>query len=69
MNTAVGIAERIFVALLGAYPAAFRESFDSEMREMFSESVCRAADRGILPFLAVVLRELGDLPVNVLAEH
>jgi hypothetical protein len=62
-------AEKIFAACLGLYPSRFRAEFGGEIREVFSESLRQAERRGLLSVLAVGLREISDLPINVISEY
>lgn len=59
----------LFSALLRLYPGPFREAFGAEAAGVFAESMRQAERRGILPALAVGVRELADLPVNLAAEY
>ncbi len=56
----------LFTAL---YPRAFRDEFGEEMRDVLEQSFLDAANRGALAVCWVGLRELVDLPANLLREY
>jgi hypothetical protein len=62
-------AEKLFAAFLRLYPAGFRGEFEREMLEVFSESIRRAERGGFPAALAVCLREIVDLPINLISEY
>jgi hypothetical protein len=55
--------------LTGLYPKPFRDEFGEEMRVVLDASLAEAARHGALAAGLVVLRELADLPLNLLREH
>jgi hypothetical protein len=63
------IAEKMYGAALRLYPSRFQAEFGAEIRDVFSENLRQAERRGILPALAVSLREAADLPINLISEY
>jgi hypothetical protein len=63
------IAEKAFAVFLRLYPPGFQAEFGEEIRGVFSETVRQAGRRGILPALAVSLREAADFPLNLAAAY
>jgi hypothetical protein len=59
----------IYRALLSFYPAAFRNEFGEEMRGVFTRSVLEAAERGGWAVTAVYVRELRQMPLNLVREY
>jgi hypothetical protein len=51
------------------YPRRFREAFGVEMAAVFAAGLADAREEGWWRVTAVCLRELRDLPVNVIREH
>ena len=60
---------RFYTKLLNLYPSGFRSTFAEEMEAVFGEALAEAFKRGALAIIRVCLRELVDLPGNVLREH
>lgn len=60
---------RLFRWLICLYPRKFRADFGEELVDVFEQAIHDAARRGTYPALAVGLREIVDLPANVLLEH
>lgn len=60
---------QVYARVLRLYPAQFVSEFAEEMVEVFVLSVSDAAQRGIVPLMSVIMREVGDLPVNLLLVH
>jgi hypothetical protein len=58
-----------FERLLRLYPAEFYREFGEEMRQVFHDSLDEASRGGQLPGLAILLRELVDLPANLVREY
>lgn len=54
--------------LLGLYPRRFKDEFADEMQVVFRDSLDGAIRDGILPLVALCLKELCGLPFNVLQE-
>ena len=69
MNPAAAVIFRVYRWLLTLYPVSFRTDFADEMREVFEQTFQDAAQQGAASALAVCLRELADLPVNLILEH
>jgi MFS family permease len=64
------LSERLYGALLRAYPAAFRERFGDEMVQLFGDQLRDARRRGAAGgVVATWLRTLGDLAVTAAAER
>ena len=59
----------IYRALLSFYPATFRNEFGEEMRGVFARSVMEATERSGWAVTAVYVRELRQMPVNLVREH
>ncbi len=59
----------VYALLLRLYPHRFRAEFEEEMRAVFAASVKQAAQDGFTPLAATCLRELFDLPVNLIHEY
>ena len=55
--------------LLSFYPREFRDEFGEEMLLDFGETLKSASLNGIFPLIAVLLRELRDIPINLLQSH
>jgi hypothetical protein len=55
--------------LTGLYPKPFRDEFGEEMQAVFDASLAEAAGCGAFAAGLVVLRELIDLPLNLLREY
>ncbi len=51
------------------YPGDFYASFRMEMRDVFTMAIADAARRGIIPAISTVMKELGELPENIVVEH
>lgn len=69
MNHRVRLLSRVYAHLLHLYPPSFREEFGAEMQSVFVETLLEATGRGLVPLLAVCLREIGDLPPVLLREY
>jgi hypothetical protein len=67
MSGPEGVSERIYRALLGLYPAAFRRRFADEMVHLFGDQLRDA--RGAERLSITWLRTLGDLLVTAASEH
>jgi hypothetical protein len=60
---------RAFSWMLKLYPLRFRAEYGDEMQEVFASALAEAAGLGIATAAAVWLRELRDLPVNLMRER
>jgi len=60
---------RLFASLLHLYPSGFREEFAEEMQVVFADGISESRERGSLALGSFFLRELADLPGNLLREH
>lgn len=69
MNVVGQFAARLYVRLLGFYPAAFQAAFAEEMQEVFAQRATEAAGEGPLHIASVCLRELKDYPLNLVREY
>ncbi len=58
-----------YAQVLKLYPRGFHTSFGTEMVDVFSLAAVDAARRGNGPLARLLLRELGDLPVNIILAH
>ena len=54
---------------LRLYPGNFYTSFGMEMRDVFTLAVTDAAKSGIIPAIKTIIKELGELPENIMLEH
>src|SRR5437868_270998 len=66
----IAVSEHLYQQLLGAYPAAFRHLYGSQMTQVFLDC-CRVAyqQSGTRGVLQLWIPTLGDLVRNVIAEH
>jgi len=55
--------------LLRFYPGSFREEFSEEMLLDFRDTLDSASQNGIFSLSMVLLRELRDIPINLLQSH
>jgi len=62
-----GVSERVYRALLGLYPAAFRVRFSDEMVKLFGDQLRDA--HGAERLFVTWLRTLSDLAVTAASEH
>ena len=69
MNDTAFRLNRFYARLLRLYPRGYREDFADEMQEVFRLSVKDAAGRGHGQLLQLTLRELGALPLALLASY
>ena len=67
MAAPAGVSERIYRALLGLYPPAFRARFADEMVQLFGDQLREA--HGAKRRSITWLRTLGDLVVTAASEH
>jgi hypothetical protein len=65
----LNLASGVYRQALKLYPRAFRAQFADEMEAVFSEALRDAAGEGAAAILGMCLRELADLPVNLLLAH
>lgn len=59
---------QLYAFLLKLYPRRFTEQYGEEMAAVFSES-CQAEERSTLAVFLLGLRELRDLPINLIREY
>jgi hypothetical protein len=69
MNTLLPWLIYIYSRLVLLYPRSFRNEFGEEMRAVFRDSVDEAVKEGCLALALVSLRELINLPANLLRER
>ena len=69
MNFIPGICKRIFNLLLHLYPTKFQHEYGEELQSDFDRLLEEARSVSSWEFLSVCLRELRDLPVNLLRTH
>jgi len=69
MTSAIQISKWVYAALVHLYPYKFQIEFADEMQADFAAVVCDAAKNGTVAVVAAFLRELRDLPINLLREH
>lgn len=60
---------RIYRVLLSFYPPTFRNEFGEEMTAVFAQAMMEAAERGRWTMPAVYLREIREMPLNLVREH
>ena len=63
------LVHRIYRVLLSFYPASFRNEFEDEMQAVFAQAMMEAAERGRWSVTAVYLREIREMPLNLVREH
>ena len=54
---------------LRLYPGSFHRSFGMEMRDVFTMAVADAVKCGVVAAIGTVMKELGELPQNIVIEH
>jgi hypothetical protein len=69
MKKRLEMFEKLFAFALRAYPRAYRDEFAEEMLAVFSETIQAAAPKGFFALLKILLREVVDLPSNVIKQH
>jgi hypothetical protein len=69
MNFITGICKRIFGHMIHLYPAKFQYEYGEELQSDFDSLLEEARSISGWEFLAVCLRELRDLPINLLRTH
>ena len=69
MSKFTDVAIWVYSQWLRLYPRHFRTTFAVEMQDVFTMSMADAAQQGITPTIRILMRELGDLPVNLILEH
>jgi hypothetical protein len=69
-NRWINISRRVYARLLNLYPAAHRAEYGTDMLQVFTDQ-CRSASQAPtgLAFLALWMRTLVDLGINVVREH
>jgi hypothetical protein len=60
---------RIYCALLSFYPVTFRDEFGDEMIAVFAQALMDAAERGRWAVMVVYLREVREMPINMVREY
>ena len=63
------IATKIYGHVLKLYPATFRADFGEEMQTVFRMALEEAAQAGDGTLLAIIGREIHDLPSSIIWEH
>jgi hypothetical protein len=69
MRFITGLCKRIFGLLLHLYPTKFQYEYGEELQSDFDRQLEEARSVSGWEFLSVCLRELRDLPVNLLQTH
>lgn len=69
MKKHLELLEKLFAFALRAYPRAYREEFAEEMLAVFSETIHVAAPKGFFALLKTLIREVIDLPANVIRQY
>lgn len=70
LTNSLSVSVRIYRALLVAYPKMFREHYETQMVQVFSDSMKEAhRQAGIFGLIDVWLHTFGDLLVTAIAEH
>jgi len=69
MTAVVRVSRMLYSALIRLYPYRFRAEFANEMEMVFADLLTEAAQVGIGSVIALLLRELRDLPINLIREH
>ena len=69
MNFLTGMCRRIFGLYLHLYPAEFQDEYGEELQGDFEALLEESHSISGWEFLAVCLRELRDLPVNLIRTH
>jgi len=54
---------------LRLYPANFYTSFAMEMRDVFRLAIADASVGGLFPAIRIIVKELVELPENIMLEH
>lgn len=65
----MNILSGIYAALLHLYPREFRDEFGDEMLTVFAKAVQDAAQASLIAATWFCLRELRELPINLVGEH
>jgi hypothetical protein len=60
---------QLYKALMLLYPRRFRAEFGTEMQYIFSQMIGEAFERGPLPALDTLVRELFHIPLEALRQH
>ena len=69
MKSTVQFSRLVYAAFMQLYPYKFQVEFADEMQVVFATVVADAAKSGAAFVAVVCLRELRDLPINLLREH
>ncbi|MBI5962766.1 MAG: hypothetical protein HY863_04775 [Chloroflexi bacterium] len=69
MNRLLSILTVFYGWLLSFYPREFRDEFGGDMLQDFEDALKAASQNGFYTLLVVLLRELLDLPLNLLHAH
>jgi len=65
----LSIPDTLFSALIHLYPAAYRQEFAEEMREVFSQATVDASNKGTFSLVLMLINELLALPFSALRVH
>ncbi len=68
-TTAVSRLIRLYAWLLRLYPADFKDEFGVEITAVFTQAVREAVEQGWWAVVVALLRELRDLPPNLVQEY
>jgi hypothetical protein len=66
MKRGLALLRWMFSLALRVYPMSYQEEFGAEMLTVFSETIQAAARGGLFALLAVFMREMRDLPLNII---
>jgi len=69
MTKIAGVMVWVYSQGLRLYPGDFRTSFGMEMRDVFTLAIADAAKCGIIPATRTIMKELGELPENIILEY
>ena len=69
MNRSTALIIRCYGLLIRLFPRRFRDEFGEEMTAVFTQVMMEAVERGRWAVTTVYLRELRDLPLNLVREH
>jgi len=69
MPKILDFASWYYTVLLRLYPRHFQQEFADEMQDVFVDATTEARKWGLLAYLAVVFREVRDLPVSLAREY
>ncbi len=69
MSRIANVTVWVYSKGLRLYPGNFYTSFGMEMRDVFTLAIADAAKCGIIPAIRTIMKELGELPENLILEH